>query len=70
MWELLLGVHFWTYGDKKHYLAADYKNIGTCFLGLNQPEKAIENFLQAELYCQEGIATENFSEEEIREERI
>jgi len=40
-----------TYGDRQHYLAADYKNIGTCLLGLNQPEQAIENFLKAELYC-------------------
>lgn len=70
MWELLLGVHMRTYGDKQYYLASDYKNIGTCLLGLNRPQEAIENFLKAELYLQEGLSTENFTEQEIKEERV
>jgi tetratricopeptide (TPR) repeat protein len=70
MWELLLGVHKRTYGDKQYYLASDFKNIGTCLLGLNNPEEAIENFLKAELYCKEAIETENLSEDEIKEERV
>ncbi len=70
MWLNLLKVHKRCYGEKTHFLASDYKNIGTCELGLNRPDKAIERFLEAELYCKQGIEIEDLTEEEKKDETL
>jgi len=69
MWENLNAVHKKTYGERTHYLAADHKNIGTCKLGLNKPEEAMESFQRAELLIKEGLATQDMTEEEKKDEK-
>lgn len=55
MWKNLLNCHKRAYGDNSHVLAPDYKNIGTCELGINKVTEAIESLNLAEKYGKLGI---------------
>lgn len=68
MWEQLLKVHQWIYGDWEWYMASDYKNIGTCQLAQAETQGAIESFLKAVMYCQYGLDCGELSEDEWKEE--
>ena len=46
MWKLLEGLQKEMYGDDSYNLLFTYKNIGTCFLGVGNSEKAREYFEQ------------------------
>ena len=65
-WQLLTKTHIRAYGDMKVYLTGDYKNIGNCLLGLNQPVKAIDSFKTAIGYSVESIEKKELSEENIK----
>ena len=44
MWKLLEGLQNDMYGENSYNLLFTYKNIGTCFLGVGNSEKAREYF--------------------------
>lgn len=70
MWQNLKKVHERQFGENKHYLSSDLKNIGTCQLGLNKADDAIESYKEAEGYLIDVLESGRLDEKETKDERI
>lgn len=69
MWRSLMNVHIRQYGEYSHILAADYKNIGTCQIGLGQPKEGVENLMKAELLSRKYLEMGEDPEDEMEEKK-
>ena len=68
MFKNLLAIHKRVYGESSYTLAADYKNIGTCQIGIGQANESIEPLVNAEKYSKIALS-ELDDESEVKDEQ-